>query len=80
MSSMVLGNEVMCISNERHNLTDGEGWFKHSGLGIAALGFRIAVMFFFFLKELSLTLAAMKKINNWKTYLFAVDTECANFF
>ena len=36
----------MCISNKRHSLTDG-GWFKHSSLGTAALGFRTAVMIFF---------------------------------
>ena len=57
----------MCMSNERHNLTDGEGWLKCSSLGIAALGFRIAVMIFF-LKELSLTLVAMKKITGEHTY------------
>lgn len=58
---MVLGNEVMCINNERHNLTDGEGRFKHSSLGIAALRFRISVIFL--LKKLSLTLVTMKKID-----------------
>lgn len=49
---------------------DGEGLLKCSTLGIAALVFRIAVMLwiFFFLKELSLTLVAMKKITGERTY------------
>lgn len=60
----------MCRSNERHKRMDGEGLLKYSTLGIAALVFRIAVMLwiFFFLKELSLTLVAMKKITGEHTY------------
>lgn len=67
----------MRISNERHNLTGGEGWFKCSSLGIAALGFRIAVINFF--PERTEFDFSCNEENNCKKHLFAVEAECANF-
>lgn len=64
----------MFMSNERQNLTDGEGWLKCSNLGIAVLGLRIAVMIFF--PERTEFDFNCNEENNWTTYVLSVETEC----